>query len=150
MQADTSHQRIAVGHDGGGAHGPRDRFFVGRRPGPTEVVVVSPRGVAPVVHHQRLGAFPFDWGRHGEGVYELAYGLLAEHTGACPPAWVCGAMEVEILAFLPWKGFTMLERDVDRWLGHLVSDEQRAAWSAPGAPAPPAPAPRRRRWPRRH
>jgi len=150
--ASTTAPVPASSRDGGTSAAPRDRFFVGRRPGPTEALVVSPGGVTPLVHYHRLGAYPFDWGSHGEGVYELAYGLLAELTGACPPAWICGAMEVEILAFLTYQGFTVHERDVDTWLGHRISDEQRAAWPTPttASPAMPPPGPRpRRRWLRR-
>jgi hypothetical protein len=111
------------------AGGAGERYFVGRREG-RRVFVVSRQDVAALPHHGRLGDTPFDWARSGEGAYELAYSLLAEVTGARPSASVCGLLEVEVLARLPWEGFVVLASDLDYWLALSVSDAERAAWPA--------------------
>lgn len=96
------------------------------------MIVVTPRGAGPLAHHRRLGDAPFDWGRHGEGVYELAYGLLAETIGLRPPSRVCGLLEIEVLVHLPWDGFLLLERVLRHWLSLTATDQQVATWSPLG------------------
>jgi len=72
------------------------------------VYAVTSQGFAPLPSARRLGDAAFDWGRPGEGVYELAWAMLAAATSARPPAAVCGLF--------------------DRWRQAVVGDRQRARW----------------------
>jgi len=46
------------------------------------VYAVTSQGFAPLPSARRLGDAAFDWGRPGEGVYELAWAMLAAATSA--------------------------------------------------------------------
>lgn len=108
------------------------RFFVGRRPLGTEVLVVTDDGVEPLRHHGRWSRVAFEWGYPGAGGHELAFAILATLTGRAAPRETCRRLARDVLMWLPLDGFVLPDDDIEVWLE--LESEEPLAW-------PPRPRP---------
>lgn len=92
------------------------RYYVGRRPGGTEVHVVTAATVEPLEHLGYRGDAPFDWGASTAGALELAFALLVDTARSRPPDAVCRAFLADVVAVLEPEGFVLEAGDVALWL----------------------------------
>ncbi len=93
-----------------------ERRYVGRRPGSTEVYVVSRTAVEPLPHLGYRSTAAFDWGRSTPGALELSFSLLAHATEHQPTTLVCRAFCDEIVACLEHAGFVLCDGNIALWL----------------------------------
>lgn len=103
-----------------------ERCYVGRRPGSTEVYVVSRTAVEPLAHLGYRSTAAFDWGRSSAGALELAFSLLTHATGRRPTHLVCRAFCGEVVACLDHPGFVLCDGDVALWLMSALSSAETA------------------------
>ncbi|MGH2857187.1 MAG: DUF6166 domain-containing protein [Solirubrobacteraceae bacterium] len=91
-------------------------YYVGRRPGATEVSVVTAATVEPLEHLGHRSRAPFDWGASSPGALELAFALLFDTARTPPPDPVCEAFVSDVVALLEPDGFVLEAGDVALWL----------------------------------
>ncbi|MGH2864136.1 MAG: DUF6166 domain-containing protein [Solirubrobacteraceae bacterium] len=103
-----------------------ERCYVGRRPGATEVYVVSGAGVEQLVHLGYRSTAAFDWGRSTPGALELAFSLLTHATRRQPTQLACRAFCGEVVACLDHAGFVLCDGDLALWLMGALSSAETA------------------------
>jgi hypothetical protein len=117
-------------------------FYVGRRPGRTEVYVVTRRDVQRLRPHVAAGDVTFDWGPGADrGGAVLAFAILAHSARRDPPASAAVRFEADVVALLLHSGFVLGFDDIALWLAAEGCDPRH--WNAPERTSLDAGTPRR-------
>lgn len=131
----------------------QEHFYVGRRPGRTEVYVVSLQDVERLSPRADCDEDAFEWGSDAEpAALELAFAILCDSTRREPPQRVCAQFHAEVVADLPYAGFVVGCDDIALWLAAERRDVQ--AWrpssrrrrAGQGTPAKGVPPTLQTRW----
>lgn len=108
----------------GATRGRPERYYVGRRPGETEVYVISGTEIRPLEHLCHRSSAPFDWGAPTEGGLELAYAVLVDATESRPPEPICQAFWTGVVAGLDRSGFVLECSEIALWLFTSFRDRE--------------------------